>query len=149
MNKENKNINSVWCWYDDANADVEANKKLSPIVWIVFKRKKTQYFTRVYITILFQSVKTIRLNATHYFIMKLPNKWEVQQIASNHSSDIKFKDFIKLYKNFTKKLYSFLVNDTTLPLDNPLRFRKNLESLLVKKPKQSIIQSSKTKLNDI
>ena len=69
--------------------------------------------------------KTIRLNATHYVIMKIPNKGELQQIASNHSSDIDFKDFMKLYKDYTKKPYSFLVNNTTLSSDNPLRFRRN------------------------
>ena len=62
----------------------------------------------------------------HYFIMKIPNKIEFQQIASNHLSDIDFKDFIKLYKDFTKEPYSILVNDLTLSSDNPLRFRKNL-----------------------
>ena len=56
----------------------------------------------------------------------IPNKRELQQITSNHSSDINFKDFVKLYKDSTKESYSFLVNDATLPLDNPLRFRKNL-----------------------
>ena len=70
--------------------------------------------------------KTVRLNATHYFIMKIPNKRELQQIASNHSSDIVFKDLMKLYKNYTKEPYSFLVNDMTLLSDNPLRFRRNL-----------------------
>ena len=70
--------------------------------------------------------KTIRLKATHCFIMEIHNKRELQQIASNHSSDIEFKDFMKLYKNYTKKPFSFLVNDTTLASDNPLRFRKNL-----------------------
>ena len=58
-------------------------------------------------------------------IMKVPNKRELQQIALNHSSDIHFKDFIKIYKQFTAEPYSFLVNDTTLPSDNPLKFRKN------------------------
>ena len=58
--------------------------------------------------------------------MKIPNTRELQQIALNHSSDIDFKDFINIYKNYTKEPYSFLVNDTTLPSDNPLRFRKNL-----------------------
>ena len=58
--------------------------------------------------------------------MKIPNIREFQQIASNHSSDTDFKDFMKLYKDYTKKSYSFLVNDTTLSSDNPLRFRKNL-----------------------
>ena len=65
------------------------------------------------------------LNATHYFIKKIPNKREIQQIASNHSSYIDFKDFIKLYKDYSKEQYLFLVNDTTLSLDNLLRFRKN------------------------
>ena len=64
--------------------------------------------------------KTIRLNATHYFIMKIPNKRELQQMASNHLSDIDFKDFMKLYKDYTKESYSFLMTD------NPLRFRKKL-----------------------
>ena len=58
--------------------------------------------------------------------MKIPNKNERQQIASNHLSDIDFKDFMKLYKDYTKELYSFLVNDRTLSSGNPLRFRKNL-----------------------
>ena len=58
--------------------------------------------------------------------MKIPNKRELQQIALNHSSDIDFKDFMNIYNKSTKKPYYFLVNDTTLPSDNPLRFRKNL-----------------------
>ena len=57
--------------------------------------------------------------------MKIPNKRELQQIASN-LSDNDFKDFMKLYKDYTKEPYLFLVNDTTLSSDNPLRFRKNL-----------------------
>ena len=63
--------------------------------------------------------KTIRLNARHYFIMEIPSKREPQQILSNCSSDIDFKDFMKLYKDYTKEPYSFLVNDTNLPSDNP------------------------------
>ena len=57
--------------------------------------------------------------------MKNPNKKELQEIALNRSSDIDFKDFLKIYKKCTAERYSFLVNDTTLPSDNPLRFRKN------------------------
>ena len=70
--------------------------------------------------------KTVILNATHYFVMKIPNKRELQQIASNHPSEIDFKDFMKLYEDYSKEPYSFLVNDTTLSSDNPSRFRKNL-----------------------
>ena len=57
---------------------------------------------------------------------ELPNKRELQQIASDHSSDIGFKDSKKLYKDYTKEPFSFLVNDTTLSSDNSLQFRKNL-----------------------
>ena len=58
--------------------------------------------------------------------MKILNKRERQQIALNHSSDIGFKGFMKIYKKCTAEPYSFLVVDTTLSLDNPLRFGKNL-----------------------
>ena len=58
--------------------------------------------------------------------MKIPNKRELQHIALNYLSDINSKDFIKIYKKCTAEPYSFLVNDTTLASDNPLRFRKNL-----------------------
>ena len=59
--------------------------------------------------------ETIRLNATHYFIMKIPSKIKLQQIASNRLSGIEFKDLVKLYKDYTKEPFSFLVNDAILP----------------------------------
>ena len=58
--------------------------------------------------------------------MKIPNKRELQQIVLNHLSDIDAKDFLKNYKKVTTEPYFFLVNDPTLPSDNPLRFIKNL-----------------------
>ena len=58
--------------------------------------------------------------------MKIPNKREFQQITLNHSSDIDFKDFKRIYKKCIVEPYSFLVNDTTLTSDDSLRFRKNL-----------------------
>ena len=75
---------------------------------------------------IFKVPKDVRLNSTPFFIMKIHNKRELQQIALNHSSDIDFKDYMNIYKKSTKEPYSFLVNDTTLPSDNPLMFRKNL-----------------------
>ena len=60
--------------------------------------------------------------------MKISNKGELQQIALNHSSDINFKDFMKIYKKYAKEPYSFVVNDTTLQSSDPLRFRHNLFS---------------------
>ena len=81
----------------------------------------------VFITQSYVSVpKTIKLNSKYYFIMKILNKTEFQQIAFNHSSDIGFKDFMNFYKKCTEKPYSFLVVDATLASDNLLRFRKNL-----------------------
>ena len=74
----------------------------------------------------FKVPKDVRLNSTHDFILKIPNKRELQQIALNHSSDIGFKDFRKIYKKCTVEKYSCLVSNTTLPSDNPLKFRKNL-----------------------
>ena len=74
----------------------------------------------------FKLPKEVGLNTTHFFILKIPNKRKLQQIALSHLSDIDFIDFIKTYKKFTAETYSFLVNDTTLPSDNPLKFRKNL-----------------------
>ena len=71
----------------------------------------------------FKVPKTITLNVTH-FTMKIPNKRELQQIASNHLSGIEFKDFIKLNKDYTKEQFSFLGNNTMLSSDNPSRFRK-------------------------
>ena len=57
--------------------------------------------------------------------MKILNLQELQQIAFNHSVDIKCKDFMNFYKNCTAKRYSFLVIDCTLASDNPSCFRKN------------------------
>ena len=70
--------------------------------------------------------KDVRLNTSHFFIAKIPNKRELRQIAINHSSDISTKDFANIYRKYTDKPYSFLVIDTMLSSNNPLRFRKNL-----------------------
>ena len=58
--------------------------------------------------------------------MKIPNKRKLQQTALNHSSDMRLKYFINIYKKCTAESYLFLVNDTNLPSDNPLRFRNIL-----------------------
>ena len=70
--------------------------------------------------------KNVTLSSAHYFIMKIQNKQELQQVAFNHSSDIDFKDFKNLLKNCTAKSYTFLVIDATLASDNPSHFRKNI-----------------------
>ena len=108
-------------------ADMINNKKVNSIVTELFIRGKKLNISLVFITqSYFQVPKDIRLNSTHFFIMKIPNKRELQQIALNHLSDIISKDFIKIYKKYTAETYYFLVNDATLASDNPFRFRKNL-----------------------
>ena len=109
-------------------ADMINNKKLNSIVTELFIRGRKINIFLVCFTQSFQKVpKDVRLNSTHFFIMKIPSKTELQQIALNHSSDRHYsKDFIKVYKKCTAEPYSFLVNDATLASDNPLRLRKSL-----------------------
>ena len=68
--------------------------------------------------------KTLRLNVTHHFIMKTPNRRELQHIKL--FADVELKYLMKLYKDYCKKPCSFLVNNTTLSSGNPLRSRKSL-----------------------
>ena len=113
--------------FDDMIADMINNNKLNPVVTELFIRGRKLNISIVFIMqSYFKVPKDVRLNSTHFFIMNIPNKRELQQIALNHSSDIDFKDFMKIYKKYAKEPYSFLVNYTTLPSDDPLRFRKNL-----------------------
>ena len=113
--------------FNDMIADMISNKKLNLVVTKLFIRSRKLNISIVFIMkSYFKVPKDVRLNSTHFFILKISNKRELQQIALNHSSDIDFKDFMKIYKKCTAKRYSFLVNDTTLPSDDPLRFRKNL-----------------------
>ena len=124
--KENK----ILIVFDDMIADMINNKKLNSVVTELFIRGRKQNISLVFITeSYFKVPKDVRLNTTQFFIMKIPNMRELQQIAINHSCDINTKDFIKIYKKCTDKPYSFLVNDTTLASDNPLRFRKNLYNI--------------------
>ena len=106
---------------------MESNEKLGPIVIELFLRGRKLNISLVFISQSYFNVsKTIRPNGIHYFIMKIANTRELQQIASNHSSYIDFKDFVKLYKGYSKEPYSILANDMTLSSDNPLRFREDL-----------------------
>ena len=59
----------------------------------------------------------------------MSNKKKLQQISINHSSNINAEDFVEIYNKCTDKPYSFLVNDTALSSDNPLRFKKNLYNI--------------------
>ena len=111
VDKERK----ILIFFDDMIADMINNKKLNSIVTKLFIRGRKLVISLVFITqSYFKVQKDVRLNSTHFFIMRIPDKRELQQIESNHSSDISFKDFINIRKKYTTEPYSFLVNDTTL-----------------------------------
>ena len=113
--------------FDNMIADMIHNKKLNSILTELFLRGRKLNISFVFITQLYFKVpKDVKLNTCHFFIAKIPNKRELQQIAINHSSDINAKDFANICKKCTTERYSLLVSDTTLASNNPLRFRKNL-----------------------
>ena len=121
--KENK----ILIVFDDMIADVIHSKELNSIATELFIRGRKLNISLVFITqTYFKVPKDVRLNTSLFFIAKIPNKRELQQIAINHSSEIITKDFANIYRKCTAGPYSFLVNDTTLASNNPLRFTKNI-----------------------
>ena len=108
-------------------ADMINKKKLNSIITELFIRGRKLNISLIFITQSYVKVtKDVTLNTTHFFIMKIPNKSELQQVAQKLSADISTKDFMKIYKKCTTEPYSFLVNDITLASDNLLSFRKNI-----------------------
>ena len=73
--------------------------------------------------------KDVRLNTTHFFVAKVPNKRELRENGANHSSDISAKDFNNIYSKCTAEPYLLFVNDATLASDNTwklfLEYNKN------------------------
>ena len=101
--------------------DMINNKELNSVVTELFIRGRKLNISIVFITKShFKVPKEVRPNTTHFFIMKIPNKRGLYQIALNDLLDINFKDFMKIYKQCTAEPYSFLVNGTNFPSDNPL-----------------------------
>ena len=100
---------------DDMIADMINDKKWNSIVTELFIRGRKLNISLVFITqSYFKVPKDVRLNTSHFFIAKIPNKRELQQIAIHHSSDINTKDFSNIYREYTVEPYSFLVIYTTL-----------------------------------
>ena len=107
--------------------DIMASKKIQAIIKELFIRYRKLNISLVFIILSYFFVpKVVRLNSTHHLIMKINNKTELQNIAISHSADIDYKDFVKIFREYTKEPYFLLTIDTALPVSNPLRFRKNL-----------------------
>ena len=103
-----KRKRKILIMFDDMIADIMTNKKIQAIIKELFIRCRKLNISLVFITQSYFSVpKEVGLNSTNYLIMKIRNKREFQNIASNHSSDIDYKDFLKIYRNCTNKPYSF------------------------------------------
>ena len=83
--------------FDDMIADMINNRKLNPVVTEFFIRGRKLNISIAFTTqSYFKVPKDVRINSMHFFIMKISNKRELQQIALNNSSDIEFKDFMKI-----------------------------------------------------
>ena len=105
--------------FDDIDADIMANKRFQATIKELFIRCRKLNISLVFITQSYFSVpKEVRLNSTHYLIMKTYNKRELQQIPINHSADIDYKHSLKIYGNCTNEPYSFFTTDTTLLVNN-------------------------------
>ena len=117
----NKQFYKILIIFDDIIANIMANKRFQAIIKELFIRCRKLNISLVFITKSYFSVpKGVRLNSTHYLIMKINNKRELQNIAINHSADIDHQDFIKIYRECTKEQYNFLTIDTTLPVSDRL-----------------------------
>ena len=117
--------------FDDMIADIMNNQKFQAIIKELFIRCRNLIISLVLIFQSYFSVpKDVRLNSTHYLIIKINNTRELQLIiaviAVNHSADIDYKEFMKIYRESTKEPNSLLTIDTTLPAGDPLRLRKDL-----------------------
>ena len=113
--------------FDDTIPDIMSNKKFQAMIKELFVGCRKLNISLVFITQSYFSVpKDVRLNSTHYLIMKINNRKELQNIAINHSANIDYKDLMKIYRECTKEPFTFLTIDIILPANNSLRFRKNL-----------------------
>ena len=113
--------------FDEMIADMINNKILNSVVnELLIRVRKINTSTAFITQSNFKVPKDVRWNSILFFIMKIPNQRELQQMALNYSSGIDFKDFIWVYKKCTAEQYPFVAIDLTLPLDSPLRFRKNI-----------------------
>ena len=100
--------------FDDMISHVMSDKKAQKVLKDLFIRcRKLNISLWFLIQSYFSVPKDVRLNCTHYILFKLHNNRELQNIAINHSADIDYKDFIKIYRYCTRELFNFLTIDTT------------------------------------
>ena len=112
--------------FDNMISHVMSDKKALQILKDLFIRCRKLNISLCFLTQSYFSVpKDVRLNCTHYILFKLNSKRELQNIAINHSTDIDYKDFIKMYRDCTRELFNFLTIDTKNNI-----FIKNFDDIL-------------------
>ena len=114
-------------------ADIITSKKFPAIIKQLFIRcikLNILLVTCLLLQSYFSVPKDVRLNSTHYLIMKINNGKKLQNIAINHSANIDYKYFMEICRECTKETFNFLSIDTTLPASNPLKFKKKLFDFL-------------------
>ena len=113
--------------FDHMIADILINKEFKATIKKLCIRCRNINILLFFITQSYFFVpKDVRLNSTHYLIMKIDNRRELKNIAVNHSADIDYNNFMKIYRECAKEPSNFLTIDTKLPASNPLRLRKKL-----------------------
>ena len=96
--------------FDDKITDIMSNNKFQAIIKELFIRRRKFNISLVFITQSYFSVpKDVRLNSTHYLIMKINNRKELQNIKINHSAEDDYNDFMRICREYTRKPYSFLI----------------------------------------
>ena len=100
--------------FDEWIAGIMTNEKFQAMIKELFIRRRKLNISLAFITKSYFSVsKGVRLNSALYLIMRIHDKRELQQITTNHSADIDYKNFTKIYRKCTSQSHSFLTIDTT------------------------------------
>ena len=116
--------------FDDMIADIEYNKKFKEIIKELFYRARKINISIVFITqSYFRALKDARLNSTHYILMKIGNKKELERIAEEKSGHLDYKDFLKMYNYCTREPCSFMTIDARPAATIP--FKKNFGESLI------------------
>ena len=83
-------------------ADIMTDTKFQAIIKELFIRCRKVNISLVFITQSYFSVpKDVRLNSTHYLVMKINKREELQHIAINYSADIDYNDFVRICRKCT------------------------------------------------
>ena len=125
-NYNKKRDKKVLIMFDDVIADIMRSEKFKVIVKELFIRCKKLNISIVFITqSYFRTPKDVRLNNTHYILMKIGNKKELKSIAEENLGHLDFKDFLKIYNYCTNEPYWFMMVDTRP--NARITFKKNFD----------------------